>query len=274
MQNIIVLSTKSAGSTALQSYFIKNFGFSKVAFTPHHEGETLYWTKVASILDLHQDPMYRSIVPYPKEIAVNELNKFLYSNLGVNLEGLSKAEAISKYYQLINKFGPKFIEKSPHHLYNRSNLELIIECYNKLISEVHFNVIGLIRHPHDVIYSAWKRWGYNCSQFENEWLQSYNNLLWLKEQIPVTLVKYEDMVSNRIDFVKTFNLTQSTDEFKFRDLSIKKWKNDMTYGHQLSTASKNTAAVLGYDDFVNDYSFIRWECSKLKASLKSVIRNI
>ena len=52
MQHIIILSTKSSGSTALQNYFKLNFGFNTVKYTRHQEEETLYWAKVASVLDL------------------------------------------------------------------------------------------------------------------------------------------------------------------------------------------------------------------------------
>lgn len=259
LNNIIILSCKSAGSSALQNYFVRNCNYKTVKYTSHQENETLYWSKVASILEHPQKTMYRSVVPYKKEDAITSLNNFLGRNININDISISLEAFIYYYRALVLKFGPSFIEKSPHHLYNRSNLELIASAYESLKKDVKFCFIGLIRHPLDVIYSGWKRWGYHCDSFEKEWLVSYENLLWAMDFLPMQLIRYEDLVAGAMAPEDVLDISLTNKDFIFKRTSIKRWKADKGFGHSLHQDTIDLAIHYGYDDFENDHdSFLWW----------------
>ena len=63
---IIILSSKSSGSSALQYYLSKYINVNHIRYTRHYEHETLYWTKVASALGILQKNMLNSEVPIRK----------------------------------------------------------------------------------------------------------------------------------------------------------------------------------------------------------------
>src|SRR3954468_1456138 len=77
---IIILSTKSAGSSALQSLLCRFGGGKHVLHTRHNEHETLYWTKAASALGMPQVELLKSEVPIAKVQAQEELLQFLEQN--------------------------------------------------------------------------------------------------------------------------------------------------------------------------------------------------
>lgn len=277
MQHIIILSTKSSGSTALQNYFKLNFGFSTVKYTRHQEEETLYWTKVASVLELPQTPMYRSEVPFTQREAIKELNHFFSKN---DLEHICcKKDTTEKqfqeyYFELIKANKGKFIEKSPHHLYNESNLLLINNFRKRYRNEIEFTIFGLTRHPQAVLYSAWIRWKFLPSKFQLEWDKSYRNLLEWKNELQIIVVKYEDMIKHPEIIEKVvLGLGKGSGQFKFRLGSIEKWKVDRKYGFNLQSNIVKLAENLGYDDFEANKS-IQWEFYSLYQSLLLKIKKI
>ena len=250
MQHIIILSTKSSGSTALQNYFKLNFGFNTVKYTKHQEEETLYWTKVASVLEMPQTPMYRSEVPFTQREAIKELNHFFSKN---DLEHICcKKDTTEKqfqefYYELIKANKGKFIEKSPHHLYNESDLLLIRNFRKRYKNEIEFTIFGLTRHPQAVLYSAWKRWNFLPSKFQLEWDKSYRNLLEWKNELKIILVKYEDMIKHPKTIEEAVSgLDKNAEKFKFRLSSMEKWKVDKKYGFNLQSDIVDLAKNLGY----------------------------
>lgn len=275
-RHIIILSSKSSGSTALMQYFIANYSFQAVLFTRHHEKETLYWSKAAAILGLPQDKLYRSAVSFKKEIVRGQLKEFLKSNNTSGGNGLeNKSECFKAYRELIDQFSPRFIEKSPHHLFNRSNLELLIEFMNEHKDEIDFIVIGLVRHPQDVIYSAWTRWKFDCREFEREWIRSYENLFWFREQYPaVHIVRYEDIARDNSLIQGMMKFEMDTSNYSINARSLFKWKVDSSFSHQLSDRTIQLARSYGYDEFQTHttifwslwqyYYRVRWRLSALK----------
>ncbi len=277
MQHIIILSTKSSGSTALQNYFKLNFGFNTVKYTRHQEEETLYWAKVASVLDLPQEGMYRSEVPFIKSVAIKDLNDFFFKNdLGhIRCDEYTTEKQFQEYYfELIKANKGKFIEKSPHHLYNESNLLLIENFRKRYKKEIEFTIFGLTRHPQAMLYSAWKRWKFPPSKFQLEWYKSYRNLLEWRKALKIIVVKYEDMIKHPEIIEEVVpGLDKSTEKFKFRLSSMEKWKVDKKYGFTLQNDIVNLAEDLGYDDFRANKS-VHWEFHSLYQPFLSKIKKI
>lgn len=254
---MLLLSTKSAGSSAVQKYLADRFEIRLLPHTPHHENETLFWTKAASALGLPQDRMHRSVVPYSQNEARNSLQKLLLkNNVDSPFRQWTEAEIFGAWFALTKKFGPAFFEKSPHHLRNRSNLELIARCMSNQHEQIDFLLIGLIRHPLDTIYSVWRRWGFDCRAFEKEWVASYENLIWAKSLFfeKLTLLRYEDIVRQPqlLDhLVKSAGLPPKeipANGFSFHEHSIHSYLNDKRFVYQLAPTTILLAQRLGYQD--------------------------
>ncbi|GAB3535499.1 hypothetical protein GCM10027443_24750 [Pontibacter brevis] len=262
LYNCIILSTKSAGSSALQKFLVKDFGFQMTTHARHHENETLFWTKVASILGLPQQKMHRSKVPFTNTKALESLKQFCEEgNLGtLTPENATKEHLFDLYTRLVQQHQPRFVEKSPHHLYNKSNLDLIREYISLQQKDMDFKVIGLVRHPLSVIYSGWDRWRFDCRQFEKEWYLSNKNLLEYKEELNIELVRYEDLVAENGAFMQEkLGLERVSDNFHFRSSSLYKWKTDDKFGHELRAETIALAESFGYSDFDTSTDKLAWK---------------
>ncbi|AHM58413.1 hypothetical protein D770_00695 [Flammeovirgaceae bacterium 311] len=230
--------------------------------TTHHENETLFWAKAASVLGLPQLKMHRSRVPYSNTLALKALNSFcVENNLGeLKQESLNRKTIFEMYLSLIVQNGPLFLEKSPHHLFNQSNLDLISEFKEKYQDKINFKILGLVRHPLSVIYSGWDRWKHDCSEFEQEWLISNTNLLKNKEALDLEIIRYEDLVSENAASLKDkLALEPVSSKFEFKSGSLEKWKSDKNFAHQLSKETMDLAKKFGYTDFETSEETLTWK---------------
>ncbi len=287
---IVVLSTKSSGSSACQNFLSEFANIKHIQKTRHYEHETLYWTKAASILGKPQADMLDSEVPIPRKLARGDLITLLTDNLGpFDVPSDDKKLIFDGWIQLCKKYSPIFLEKSPHHLYQWSALELIIEAI-QWDKNVDWFLIGLVRNPMDVLYSAFQRWKTIPEKLQYEWLVSYQNLNKLADILPDKhlTIRYEDMVSS-VDFLRpAFDFCEVSMEEHgtpyFHGKSIHKWKEDRLFGFQLDGAVMELAKTYGYedDDLVNTRN-VMWPAyrsaarsqhkiiSKSKSALKKAI---
>lgn len=249
---VIVLSTKSSGSSAIQRLIGSLAGARHVRHTRHRESETLYWTKAASVLGRPQIKMLDSEVPIPARRARRELVSFLRKNThDFRIPADPRDMIFLGWEQLCESHRPVFLEKSPHHLVQWSALELMLECEERLDS-TEFLYIGLIRNPMDVLYSAWSRWRTFPEEAQFEWELAYRNLQRLREQLKdrLVVVRYEDMVSDLdaldpvIRFVGATRDQVPADYLHAR--SISKWKDDRDYGFKLAPSVREMARAFGY----------------------------
>ncbi len=250
---IIILSHKSSGSSALQNLLSVGADVRIVEKSRHFENETLYWTKAASVLGLPQETMINSEVP----IAAEKAREDLYNLLKDNLPSYSKPEKekdliFGGWELLCEYYSPIFLEKSPHHLFQWSALELIIECMEFLDSNVDFLLVGLVRNPMDMLYSSFRRLKTSPEKLQFEWHIAYQNLLKIKEILgdKVVIVRYEDLVSS-IDYIKPIfdfcgSCISDIDPGYLHQRSINKWKNDKLYRFSLSTDVFDLAQRFGY----------------------------
>lgn len=248
---IIILSTKSSGSSALQNFLTSQMNVNRVKKTRHGENETLFWVKAASVLGLPQVNMYDSEVPIPAKKAHKDLIQLLQDNLNSTYEPPSNNEEhiFNGWRLLCIEFGPIFLEKSPHHLHQYSALQLI----SKFITEnpdIEFFIIGLVRNPMDTVYSMWERWRGLPEKNQNEWYTAYRNLIQLRESFPgrMIIIRYEDMVQNNTDFSYLYQFAEITTYKKdfFHKGSLGKWKNDKSFGFQLSDKVVVLGQQFGY----------------------------
>jgi hypothetical protein len=266
---IIILSSKSCGSTALQSLLTSTSFASHIEKTRHREFETLYWTKAASILRLPQEDMYMSEVPLSPEKARPDLIRFLQDNLESFTPPPDEQALIFGGWKLLcEKYAPVFVEKSPHHLHQWSALQLIAECMERY-PEIEFLLIGLVRNPMDTLYSKWRRWRSIPERYQSEWRSAYENLLKFKDKLGdrLLIVRYEDIVQDLSSLKPVFGFmgTQGDEISKdhLHSRSVHKWKKDSSFGFCLSKDVIETAEKFGYgfSEMENKGRFF-WPASK------------
>lgn len=256
MQNrtiFILLSSKGAGSSGLKNYLNANFGINLIAHSPHFENETLFWSKAASILGMPQDSMHRSEVPISYKKAVIGMEEFLHRN-GIQISlnrDTPKEEFFELFLRLCENTGFPVTEKSPHHLFNFSNIQLIIDFQQYMLGRVNVVLLGMVRNPIDTVYSAWCRWRYNCSDFEREWLASYRHLHELvQSRIPVTVFRYEDLCGSTEDLdeflMTSCGFIKRSNHYTFHNRSLQKWKRDGLFEYIPSVQAQAVAADFGY----------------------------
>jgi sulfotransferase family protein len=256
---IILLSEKSSGSSACQNLLSRFTEINTVKTTRHFRNETLYWTKAASILRRPQLKMIDSEVPIKYEKAKQDLQTLLSTNIEGYIPPKNERELIFKgWEELCKKFRPIFLEKSPHHLYQWSALELILECINEM-KKTDFILIGLIRNPLDTIYSQFSRWRSRPEELQNQWYVAYNNLLKLKKisNERLVIIRYEDMVTSLNALKTVFEFcdikVKDADQNYLHQKSILKWKKDSNFGFELSEPVRELAKMYGYksEDLTN-----------------------
>lgn len=244
----ILLSSKCSGSTALQEYLAKNFGIAYLHNTGHHENETLYWTKIASVLSLPQRRMHRSEVPFSRTAAARSL-QLLFSNQEL-AAGIPQTleQSFEVFIQLAQKHCV-LIEKSPHHLFNISNVDMILRFREYARGRARVYVMGLVRNPMDSVFSAWSRWRFHCRSFEDEWRQSYENLSAIKGQVAV--FNYEQIARSAKsldEYLHQCGLSKVSDSYRLNSRSVGKWRMNHGFRHRLSPETMRIAKELGYGE--------------------------
>lgn len=288
-QCLFILSTKSAGSSALQRRIAAIAEASTVPHTKHYMNETLYWTKAGSILGLKQHKLANSSVPYSYERAVTETTWFLEQNLGtVPNDITSKQGLFDGWSALCQKYGPLFLEKSPHHLYQDTIIALMEE-YADATPDISFHFIGLIRNPVDTLYSSWRRFGVSPAQEEVHWRRAYQNLKAFQARRPdlVSIVRYEDLVAGDKGLDPLFEFLggapeKQDDATRFRNTSMSMWKSDRWFGFTLDPETYALAQSYGYsdEDLTNPnagpwapYRYSRLVFSRAKAAVPKQVKD-
>jgi len=255
---IVILSAKCAGSTALHRALERSPEIRAASWTEHEELETLYWTKAASILGRHQEPMLESTVPYPADVARRSLDRFLVEN---GVEGLGarpdEAELIDRWIDLRRLHEPCFLEKSPHHLRQVAALELLAEAMQR-DEGCTYLVIGLVRNPLDVVYSAWRRFRYRPEAYQWEWAATYAHLTVAARLYGDRFVqlRYEDLVVDptglfdRVADLVGVPASTWDDRGGLHGTSLGRWSTDPAFGFSLHPDVVQAARALGYEDDV------------------------
>lgn len=252
LQCIFLLSTKSAGSSILQRRLVEGAVANVVPYTRHHENETLFWTKAASVLGLKQQKMPNSEVPIPKPTALKDLRLFMAQN-APDFDGnlASEADMFAAWTHICRCHGPRLVEKSPHHLYQPSVVGLL-ERYADASPEVTVHFLGLVRNPMDTLYSSWRRFGITPEIEERHWARAYRTLRELRQRHPasVAIIRYEDLVTDQgtlDDLFRWLRVPISRSESSpFHDRSIRKWQTDERFGFALKKETRDLAMEFGY----------------------------
>jgi hypothetical protein len=251
---ISILSYKSSGSSACQYLLSSLPEINHISETRHYFNETLFWTKAASVLNKPLQRMIDTEVPFDQEIARKDLITLLEKNVQLfdsNSVSTDEELVFDGWVRLVKKHSPVFLEKSPHHLFQWSAIDLMLQGINNL-PEIDFMFIGLVRNPMDVLYSAWKRWGTPLETAQYEWLTAYQNLSILRDIVAdkLIMVRYEDMITDLnclrpiFDFadIKEYHI----DEKYLHNNSLSKWRLDNAFDFELAEEVVKLATQFGY----------------------------
>jgi hypothetical protein len=253
---IVILSAKCSGSTAVHRALERAPGIGSAPWTEHEELETLYWTKAASVLGRHQEPMVESTVPYPADVARRSLDRFLAEN---GVQPLSahpdEAELIDRWIELRRRHEPCFLEKSPHHLRQPAALELLADAMER-DDGCRYLVVALIRNPLDVVYSAWRRFRYRPEAYQWEWKATYDNLGHAARLYGDRFVqlRYEDVVAGDTDLFDRVAALVGIDPSTWADNgglhagSLGRFSTEPGFGFSLDPEVVRAARVHGYSD--------------------------
>jgi hypothetical protein len=230
-------------------------GARAVRWTRHYENETLYWTKAASILGLPQHRPPGSEVPLSKGRALSDLEIFFEKNCPAVQGPFTSREALYHGWdRLSEEFGPVFVDKTPHYLYQPAVIELM-EHYADTTKAADVAFLGLVRNPMAFIYSAWRRWGVPPEAEEVLWRNANQSLLELAQRRPqqTAVLKYEELVGSDTPLQAALTrlalpVAGSVSSPPFHDSSLQKWKSDRRFGFSLSPETLELARAIGYSE--------------------------
>ncbi|WP_171060568.1 sulfotransferase [Poseidonocella sp. HB161398] len=147
---------------------------------------------------------------------------------------------------------PVFFEKSPQLLAHWAALSLLLEWMERTRFEV--KIIGLVRNPHGVMYSASKLFGTDPASRQFAWANGCRNLLALEAMLPAgsyLRLRYEDLLPDPVEsfagVARFLGLAPDPAAGSgTRGGSTEKWVRDSEYRLGLDASVRQIAMQFGY----------------------------
>lgn len=255
---VILLSDKRSGSTIFQTELCKHDSVASVDYSPHTYEETQHWLKAARLLGTNKE-FYGHEIP---SVLKNRLSTRQYTAdcIAGNVSGFSvpagdRELVFDGWETLCTHFArPVFFEKSPQHLGCWAALSLMMEWIQTTKFKVR--VIGLIRNPLSVMYSADNLFMTDPKVRQFYWADMYRNLLALKAILPpeqLKIMRYEDVIASPIsqfaevcEFIGVEAASNIGADVHVN--SKNKWIGDLEYDVKLTESVKQIARHFGYSD--------------------------
>ncbi len=255
----ILLSDKRSGATLLEQEFCKHSAITHVSYTPHTYNETHYWLKAACLLSRSDTEFYGGLRPtsYGSQSGVRKsITKFLEKNVPKFVTPCTdEALVFNGWDELCDQFAdPVFFEKSPQHPHHWAALKLLLSWIQTTSYKVR--VIGLVRNPMSVMYSAMRLFQTNPNKRQFGWAHANRNILefgQLLDDQQFHFVRYEDIVNEpETEFRQICEFIGIDYEHKVgqsvHTSSINRWRDDMAYSLQLEGDVHRLARELGYTE--------------------------
>jgi hypothetical protein len=260
VDHVIVLSEKSSGSSVFQSELLKHSMINGVDWTSHTEHETLYWLKAANVLGFPAASFWASRPPFPARYSARSIRRLLTNNLDTSefaareLDEFDWDALRDGWEGLIERFGPVFIEKSPHHLNQWPALSCIDRFARETTKSVKF--VGLVRNPLSVVYSTLDRWYSDPYERQFMWENSYRNLLALRATYPpeqFLTIRYEDLIDDPPkEFMRVLGFLGLDYEpavgAALHRRSKQKWLSDERFSFSVHPQVREMGRRFGYSD--------------------------
>lgn len=256
---VILLSDKRSGSTMFQRELCKHPDIQTVAYSPHAYLETHHWLKAAVMLNIDGN-LFSGGKVYPgygsRLNARTYMEDCLQGNLrDYNLPSDSSSLIYDGWEAMCRRFAtPVFFEKSPQYLAHWGALELLLQWIRSTSFDV--KVVGLVRNPLSVMYSAQELFHSNPDKRQYGWVRIHQNLERFASSLnrgQFELVRYEDIIAspekafaNICHFIGVEPCVDMGSNV--HDSSIDKWVEDPFFQFQLANETREMAARFGYGD--------------------------
>lgn len=255
---VILLSDKRSGSTILQDELCRHANVQHVKTSPHTYSETHHWLEAAVILD-RPAALYSGGVTYKGYGGQANARAYMKDLLEANIPGYQAPEddnelVFGGWDALCQHFGQEvFFEKSPQVLAHWAALDLLLQWVETTDHVVR--IIGLVRNPLAVQYSAKALFTTDPNARQYGWLEIQRNLLAVQSALDddqFCLVRYEDMIARPEDiFAELCDFIGIARDpaigSEVNSGSLDKWRLDPEYDFQLDPAVARFARFFGYE---------------------------
>jgi hypothetical protein len=272
----------------VQDELCRHSQISHVDYTPHTYFETHHWLKSAVLLKMAPEEFAggRTYDGYgSRRNAKTYLTDCIRGNVPDFVVPQDDKELVfSGWEHMCHRYArPVFFEKSPQYLANWAALSLILEWIDRTEHEV--KIIGLVRNPLSVQYSAQQLFHTDPKRRQFGWLDAHRNLFALQARLQQNnfhLVRYEELIAApgtmfaQLQQFIGVDVEPQVGASVHHD-SVSKWRHDPDFDLQLDPAVKQMAARLGYseDDLTNEDKPGRSSWGKLRHALRgSALRSI
>ncbi len=256
---VILLSDKRSGSTLVQHELCKHPDIQTVGYSPHTYLETHHWLKGAVLLRMAPETFLGSTV-YSGYGSRENARTYLIDCIRGNVPEFQipkddKRLVFEGWEALCDRYAqPVFFEKSPQILAQWAALSLLLEWMKETRYEV--KIIGLVRNPLSVQYSALQLFHTAPEKRQYGWMEIQKNLLAFSCLIPKAdflHVKYEDIIEQPqavfamiCQFIGVAPLPDMGKQVHAESLT--RWKDDPYFTLRLDSPVKQIAARFGYCD--------------------------
>ena len=254
---VILLSDKRSGSTMFQHEICRHPDVQTVAYSPHTYLETHHWLKGAVVLRMPSS-LFDGGRVYDGYGSWANARAYLIDCIKGNVPGFRVPEddrelVFGGWEALCHRFArPVFFEKSPQLLAHWAGLSLLWEWIQGTSFRV--KVIGLIRNPMAVMYSALELFHTSPEKRQFGWLRMHRNMLAFQNLLPEGMflsMRYEEIVARPREvfaevcrFIGIPNHPEVGREV--RSDSLSKWRDDPYFTLQLHPVVKQMAMAFGY----------------------------
>jgi hypothetical protein len=255
---VILLSDKRSGSTMFQDALCTHPKVQTVEYSPHTYLETHHWLKAAVLLSVHPS-LFSNGKTYKNYGSRKNARTYLEAEIRGNLSTYEipkddKQLVFEGWEALCDRFAqPVFFEKSPQHLAHWAALSLLLEWVQQT-KKYKVKIIGLVRNPMAVQYSAFKLFRSLPNKRQYDWLNIHKNLLAFKSLLheeQFQLIRYEDIVDDSETTLKSICdfigiKYDSLMALKIHGNSKTKWNNDPYFTLNLDSSVVKMAHRFGY----------------------------
>ena len=256
---VILLSDKRSGSTMFQEQLCLHPDIQTVSYSPHTYLETHHWLKAAVMLDVDKS-LFSGGKRYngygKKQNARIYMKDCILKNVPDFVIPTTDHELVFQGWEVLcHHFAqPVFFEKSPQFLAHWGCLELILEWIKR--TEFQVKVIGLVRNPLSVLYSAQKLFYTEPAKRQYGWLEIYRNLERFTSYLApeqYMLCRYEDIIKDpatAFESICEFVGVPSYVEVGsgVHASSVNKWLLDPFFTIRIDDTVRTMAKQFGYAD--------------------------
>lgn len=282
----VLLSDKRSGSTILQDELCKHSGIAHVDYSPHTYFETHHWLKAAVMLE-RPGHLFSGGRPYQGYGSRANARAYMEETIVKNVPDFPIPEEdrtliFEGWEALCKQFAnPVFFEKSPQFLAEWSSLQLLMEWMET--TELDVRIIGLVRNPLAVQFSAQELFSTEAESRQFGWLAIQRNLLALRAMIPAEnfrLVRYEDIIADPVEQLAelcTYLGVAPEPQIgaSVHSSSKEKWRENPNYTLQLDPAVAQIAKAFGYSEteLTNPHKPDPKAIAAMRPDLKKRVRN-